>query len=113
MARQQKTNDSNRTGASAGSCASQRAQSDLVIAFIEALDDDACIHLAERLRPYLRPVVSLPDEWLDSEAAAAYLSLPRSALHKLTAERAIPFAQDGPGCKLYFKRSALDTWREC
>jgi excisionase family DNA binding protein len=113
LARQQKTNDSDRTGTSAGSCASQRAQSDLTIAFIKALDDDACIHLAERLRPYLRPVATPPDGWLDSEATAEYLSLPLSTLHKLTAERAIPFTQDGRGCKLYFKRSALDTWREC
>jgi excisionase family DNA binding protein len=112
LARQQ-AESSNTTEASAGSRVRQRAQGNLAIAFIEALDNDACIHLAERLGPYLRPVVPLPDEWLDSEAAAAYLSLPRTALHKLTAERAIPFAQDGPGCKLYFKRSALDTWREC
>lgn len=100
-------NESNGRGGSV------HAQSDLAIAFIEALDDDACTHLAERLRPYLRLVAPTPDEWLDSEAAAAYLSLPRSTLHKLTAERAIPFEQDGPGCKLYFKRSALDAWREC
>jgi excisionase family DNA binding protein len=111
LARQQ-AESSNGTETSTG-CVSQRGQSDLAIAFIEALDNDACTHLAERLRPYLRPVAPPPDEWLDSEAAAAYLSLPRSTLHKLTAERAIPFNQDGPGCKLYFKRSALDAWREC
>jgi excisionase family DNA binding protein len=111
LARQQAAS-SNSTEAATGSRVRQRAQSDLAIAFIEALDDDACLHLAERLRPYLRAVAALPDEWLDSEATAAYLSLPRSTLHKLTAERAIPFAQDGPGCKLYFKRSTLDAWRE-
>jgi len=83
----------------------------LTLAFIEALDDEACVLLAERLGPYLGSVYSPPDEWLDANAAAEYLSLPRSTLHKLTAEHAIPFAQDGPGCKLYFKRSALDAWR--
>ncbi len=87
-------------------------QSNPAIALIEALDDGACALLAERLGPYLRSGSSPPDEWLDANAAADYLSLPRSTLHKLTAERAIPFAQDGPGCKLYFKRSALDAWRE-
>ena len=87
-------------------------QSNPAIALIEALDEDACALLAERLGPYLRLGSSPPDEWLDASAAADYLSLPRSTLHKLTAERAIPFAQDGPGCKLYFKRSALDAWRE-
>jgi excisionase family DNA binding protein len=106
--------DATGTEASTGSRARQHAQeSGLAFAFIEALEDDACIRLAERLGPFLRPTARPPDEWLDSEAAAAYLSLPRSTLHKLTAERAIPFSQDGPGCKLYFKRSTLDAWREC
>ena len=83
----------------------------LALAFVEALDDQVCARLAERLGPHLQRVPRPSDEWLDSEAAAAYLSLPRSTLHKLTAERAIPFAQEGPGCKLYFKRSELDGWR--
>ena len=51
------------------------------------------------------------DGWMDARAAAEYLALPRSTLHKLTAAREIPFSQDGPGGKLYFKRSALDQWR--
>jgi len=103
LARQQNTQGSNGTEAS-GSRA-------LTVAFIEALDDEACALLAERLGPYLGSVSFPPDEWLDSDGAAVYLSLPRSTLHKLTSERAIPFEQDGPGCKLYFKRSALDAWR--
>jgi excisionase family DNA binding protein len=56
-------------------------------------------------------VVEAADQWLDSEGAAEYLALPRSSLHKLTSSRAIPFSQDVPGGKLYFKRSALDAWR--
>ena len=35
----------------------------------------------------------------------------RDTLRKLAAERAIPSEQDGPGCKLYFRRSDLDAWR--
>ena len=50
-------------------------------------------------------------EWLDSRHAADYLGVHRDTLRKLTAERAIPSEQDGPGCKLYFRRSDLDTWR--
>jgi excisionase family DNA binding protein len=50
-------------------------------------------------------------EWLDSREAAAYLGLHRDTLRKLAAERAIPAEQDGPGCKLFFRRSALDEWR--
>lgn len=50
-------------------------------------------------------------EWLDSRAAADYLGLHRDTLRKLAAERAIPAEQDGPGCKLFFRRGALDEWR--
>jgi excisionase family DNA binding protein len=50
-------------------------------------------------------------EWLGSREAAAYLGLHRDTLRKLAAERAIPAEQDGPGCKLFFRRSALDDWR--
>jgi hypothetical protein len=49
--------------------------------------------------------------WLDTAGAAEYLGMPKTALHKLTAARGIPFEQEGPGCKLYFKRSDLDIWR--
>jgi excisionase family DNA binding protein len=88
-----------------------QTESTLGIALVAALDDAACERLAERLAPYL-PSPASGDGWLETDAAAAYLSIPRSTLHKLTAERAIPFSQDAPGCKLYFKRSALDAWRE-
>ena len=50
-------------------------------------------------------------EWLDSRHAADYLDVHRDTLRKLAAERAIPSEQDGPGCKLYFRRSDLDAWR--
>ena len=83
----------------------------LVLALIDGLDANSLERLAERLRPYL-PVQAEPDGWLDINGAAAYLALPRSTLHKLTAARSIPFSQDCQGGKLYFKRSALDAWRE-
>jgi excisionase family DNA binding protein len=51
-------------------------------------------------------------QWLDSHEAADYLGITLNSLYKLTAERAIPFEQDGPGCKVWFRRSALDAWRE-
>jgi hypothetical protein len=52
-----------------------------------------------------------PDKWLDARRAAAYVGLSLNALHKLTAARDIPFHQDGPGCKLWFRRPELDEWR--
>lgn len=51
------------------------------------------------------------DEWFDSAQAAEYLGLHRDALRRL-AGCAIPTEQDGRGCKLCFRRSALDEWRQ-
>jgi excisionase family DNA binding protein len=50
-------------------------------------------------------------EWLDTRRAAEYLGIHRDSLRRLAAERTIPTEQAGPGCKLYFKRSDLDSWR--
>ncbi len=50
-------------------------------------------------------------EWLDARTAAEYLGVHRDTLRKLAAERAVPVHQDGPGCKLYFRRDELDDWR--
>ena len=51
-------------------------------------------------------------EWLDSRGAAEYLGIHRDTLRKLAAARAIPVHQDGRGCKLFFRRSDLDEWRD-
>lgn len=87
----------------------------LAAAVVAALDDIALDELADRLAPKLAARLAarepLPDEWLPSNKAAAYLGVSVNALHKLTAARAIPFEQDGPGCKMWFKRSELDEWR--
>jgi excisionase family DNA binding protein len=50
-------------------------------------------------------------EWLDARDAAAYLGVHRDTVRKLAAQRAIPVHQDGPGCKLHFRRDELDEWR--
>ena len=76
-------------------------------------------HLVERLAERVAAVIverlSAPDdrtdEWFNSRSAAEYLGIHRDTLRKLAAERAIPTEQDGPGCKLYFRRSDLDAWR--
>jgi excisionase family DNA binding protein len=51
------------------------------------------------------------EKWMDTRRAAEYLGVHRDTLRKLAAERAIPTHQDGPGCKLYFRRDELDEWR--
>lgn len=81
---------------------------DLVDVLIDQLADRVAAALVQRLD------ASTPDplpEWLDSRAAADYLGLHRDTLRKLAAERTIPAEQDGPGCKLFFRRSDLDEWR--
>jgi excisionase family DNA binding protein len=86
-------------------------------ALILSLDDEALDLLVDRLAPRIQARVrhqadaNLSDKWLDSKRAAAYLGVSVNAIHKLTAARKIPFEQDGPGCKCWFRRSALDQWR--
>jgi excisionase family DNA binding protein len=77
--------------------------------------DQLLDHIADRLASVItdRLVVwdNRSDEWFDSRHAAEYLGVHRDTLRKLAAERAIPSEQDGPGCKLFFRRSDLDAWR--
>lgn len=71
--------------------------------------------LAERIALVLVDLLGADErdssEWLDCRHAAEYLGVHRDTLRKLAAERTIPSEQDGPGCKLYFRRSGLDAWR--
>lgn len=81
---------------------------------LDVLIDQLAERVAERLAAATdaRAIESSgQDEWLDSRHAAEYLGVHRDTLRKLAAERAVPSEQDGPGCKLYFRRSDLDGWR--
>jgi len=73
-------------------------------------DEGAAAAQAERLAQRLAG--RQDGRWLTAKEAAAHLGLSVYALHKLTAARAIPFGQDGPGCKLWFRRAELDRWRQ-
>lgn len=68
--------------------------------------------VADRLleRPAAAPAAQASD-WMDARDAAAYLGIHRDTIRKLAAERAIPAHQEGPRCKLYFRRDELDEWR--
>jgi len=84
----------------------------LAAALIAQLDDWALAELAARLAPFLpRPEPLDEDRWLNTRQAADYLGMTLNGLHKLTAARALPFEQDGPGAKCWFRRSELDAWR--
>lgn len=92
--------------------------SSLAAALLADLDDQALDELAERLAPRLagrlvtRAAAAGGDNWLDAKGAAAYLGVTVNALHKLTAARALPFEQAGPGCRCWFRRADLDAWRQ-
>jgi excisionase family DNA binding protein len=76
------------------------------LAALEALADVLAEKVAERL-----PRLDADDCWMTSAKAADYLDVPISTLRKLTAAGSVPFAQDVPGGRCYFKRSELDRWR--
>lgn len=54
---------------------------------------------------------AVDDPWMDTKGAASYLGMHPDTLGKLAAARAIPYEQDAPGCKRWFRRSDLDRWR--
>jgi excisionase family DNA binding protein len=67
--------------------------------------------VAERVAARLAAPAGEADEWLDTRAASEYLGVHRDTVRRLAAERTVPSEQEGPGCKLFFRRSDLDEWR--
>lgn len=86
---------------------SRTAEAAVIDGLIAQLADRVAAMVVKQLSHLDEPA----DEWLDSRHAAEYLGVHRDTLRKLAAERAIASEQDGPGCKLYFRRSDLDGWR--
>jgi excisionase family DNA binding protein len=86
----------------------------LTRALLADLDPEDLRDLAERLAPYLpAPTTTTGDDsWLTTAQAADYLGTTPNALHKLTASRSVPFTQDAPGGRCYFRRFDLDDWRQ-
>lgn len=72
------------------------------------------LDLSELVRKIIREersTPSEPDRWLTTKEAADYLGMPISTLHKLTAEKKIPFQQHTRNGRLYFWKAHLDEWR--
>jgi excisionase family DNA binding protein len=67
--------------------------------------------VAERIERLAVQQSAAADEWLDTRHAAQYLGIHRDRVRWLAAEGVIPSEQENTGCKLYFRRSALDAWR--
>lgn len=78
-----------------------------------ALDRDTVEALAEAVAGRVAELSSRREEdgWMTSAEAACHLAVPISTLRKWTAAGAVPFAQDVPGGRCYFRRSDLDRWR--
>jgi excisionase family DNA binding protein len=85
-------------------------------ATITGLVLDAIRAMSPAERHELRELLDIdetePDRWMDSRDAAAYLGVHRDTLRKLAAAGSIRSMQDGPACKHYFSKAALDRWRE-
>lgn len=80
-------------------------------AFVKGLSDADLASLAERLSPHLNERPS-SDRWLDARDAAAYLGIAYGTVRQYASERSIPFHQERPQARLWFKASELDAWRE-
>ncbi|GEM_PF-4082370 len=79
-----------------------------------ALDDADVERIAARVADLViarMGVSAAPDEWMSTREASAYLGITVNALHKLSSARQIPFSQNAPGAKLFFRRADLDAWR--
>jgi excisionase family DNA binding protein len=51
-------------------------------------------------------------EWMPLDNAAAYLGQSVAATRKLYERRKVPVYQDGPGAKVWLRRSELDAYME-
>jgi excisionase family DNA binding protein len=49
-------------------------------------------------------------EWMNVDTAAGYLDCAKERIRKLVARRDIPFHQEAPGCRIFFRRQELDAW---
>lgn len=79
---------------------------------LDGLLDQLAGLVAERVAARLaEPPERQRDEWMDTRRAAEYLGIGRDSVRRLAAEGTIPTEQAAAGCKLYFRRSDLDSWR--
>lgn len=79
---------------------------------LDLLLDQLMLRVADRIVGQLNATKSAPaDQWFDSTSAAEYLGISRHSVRRLAAEGSLPTEQEAPNCKLYFRRSELDSWR--
>lgn len=79
---------------------------------LDVIIDQLAERVADRIVSQIRMAdTSAVDQWLDSTGAADYLGISRHSVRRLVAEGSLPTEQAGANCKLYFRRSDLDSWR--
>jgi hypothetical protein len=76
------------------------------------LGDEQLEELARRIVSGLLGAERDRDEWLDLASAARHLRIHPDTLRKRARGGLVPYEQAGPGCRVYFRRSDLDAWRE-
>jgi len=84
----------------------------LARALIDELASDP--EALERLRDLIGNLPTDPpatDGWLDTKRAAEHLGVSVHALHRLVADRRVPYHQERPGARCWFRRAELDAWR--
>jgi excisionase family DNA binding protein len=76
---------------------------------LETLRDEIRIAVLADLRADVLP--QWP-EWLSISTAAVYLDMSEERVRKLQARGVLPYHQEGPGCRVFFKRTDLDATME-
>jgi hypothetical protein len=80
----------------------------LADALLAELDDASLAALAEKLRPYL----TADDGWLGTQDAAKYAGCTVHALRHAMANGEVEFEQRVACGKTWFRRPALNRWRQ-
>lgn len=80
-------------------------------ATLQQLADGIAAEVVKRLQRHL-PFSNEPEAWMDTKAAAEYLDISVTALHKLTSARKLNFSQRVRGAPCFFRRRDLDAYRD-
>jgi excisionase family DNA binding protein len=73
----------------------------LLDAMVERAAELAMLSLKERVDPRW-------PEWMSVKTAAAYLDVSVERVRKLAARGALPYYQEGPSCRIFFRRDEID-----
>lgn len=97
---------------------SENPASALLLEMVRSASDAVKAEIVRLLQPELVRVIESigaanapADAWMDLNKASAYADITTDAMHKHTAAKFVPFAQDVAGGKCWFKRSGIDAWR--